>query len=136
MKIKKSEWFQKRWFEFRAGNNVYLGLSAAIASMLIVIHRFLIEKVPSLYGLLGDLSSFVIIFLIAYVPASIAMGHWHYKHQMKLELTYQFLQTPFILKAFRLVLEAKDGTVDKKEVESFRKLLEKLEKHALTKDLK
>jgi len=127
-------WFTKRFYEFRGGNNIYIGLSAAIASMLLIFHRFLIEKVPSLYDVFGDLISFVIIFLIAYIPSSIIIGYWHYRDQFRVESTYRFFQTPFLVRCFRLILENETGTVDKKDLESFQKLLRELEGKTKTPD--
>jgi len=135
MDTKKIDWIQKRYFEFRAGNNLYLGFSAGFASFILIIYRFLIERVISVQSVLGDLLSFTIFFLIIYIPLAAIVGNWHYREQEKIQQTYQFMQNPAIIRAFKLILELKTGTADKNDVESFKQLLRQLDEKVKSKDL-
>ncbi len=88
-----------------------------------------------LENIFGDLLTFTIIFAGIYIPLSIAIGHWHYTKQFKVESTIQFMQNPGMIKAFRIILEVQTGTADAKDVESFKNLLRKLEAETSFKDL-
>lgn len=129
-------WFQRRFYEFRAGNNIYIGFSAALFSMMLIIQRFLIEKIPFFTDIIENFTSFLLIFLMIYIPASTIIGNWHYKNYENLQQTYYFLQNPGVIRAFRLILEIKTGKYDKEDVKKFVNLLNKLEKESMTDELR
>jgi len=112
-----------------------LGFSISLATFVLIVHRLLIERVPELREFFGDLATFTIIFAIIYIPLSILIGHWHFTRQFKVESTIQFMQNPGFIRAFRLILELQTGTADKKDVESFKQLLRRLEKETSFEDL-
>jgi len=128
-------WSKKRFLEFRTGHSVYLGFSVSLATFVLIVHRLLIERIPELRDFFGDLLTFTIIFAVIYIPLSIVIGHWHFTRQYKVESTVLFMQNPGFIRAFRLILDVLTGTEDKKDVESFKQLLRKMEKETSFKDL-
>jgi len=128
-------WPKKRFFEFRTGHSSYLAFAVSLASFVLIVHRLLIERIPFLSNFFGDLPTFTIIFAFTYVPISILIGRWHFKHQYKIESTMQFVQNPGLIRAFRLILELQTGTANKEDVESFKQLLRELEKKTSFQDL-
>ena len=96
----------------------------------------MIETSPSLKEIFDSLVHFIVVFLIFYIPLAIYVGVRHFKDQEKIERTYQFMQTPGIIKAFKLILELQTDTADKNDVDAFKKLLKNLEKKSMVKDLR
>lgn len=128
-------WTKKRFFEFRTGHGTYLAFTVSLVTFVLIVHRLLIEKVPFLSNIFGDLLSFTVIFAAVYIPAAILIGKWHFKHQYKIESTIQFMQNPGMIRAFRLILEVLTDTANKEDVQRFTNLLKKLEKETSFEDL-
>ena len=135
MNVIDSDWIRKSYLNFRFGSNYYLAFSVALVNFVLVIYRFLIEPSPSLKEIFDSLVSFTIIFLIVYIPLAIFVGSRHFKDHEKIQSTYQFMQNPGMIKAFKLILELQTGTADKNDVDAFKKLLKNLEKKSMVKDL-
>jgi hypothetical protein len=128
-------WTKKRFFEFRTGHSTYLAFAVSLATFVLIVHRLLIERVPELARIFGDLTIFTIVFAAVYIPLAIVIGKWHFTHQYKIESTIQFMQNPGMIRAFRLLLDLQTGTADQKDVESFKQLLRKLEAETSFTDL-
>jgi len=131
-----SDWIRKRYLYFRYGNNYYLAFSIILLNFVLIIYRFLIETSPSLKEIFDSLVHFTVIFLIVYIPLAIYVGFRHFKDHEKIQSTYQFMQSPGMIKAFKLILELQTGTADKNDVDAFKKLLKNLEKKSMVKDLR
>lgn len=119
---------KKRWLEFRTGNGAYVSMFLSVVSFMIIVHRLLIERVPILGQIFGDLLSFSLIFMALFVPICIIIGRWHYKHQFKVESTVQFFQSPAMAKALRLLIELEQKKSNPEDIENFKKLLLDIEK--------
>ena len=100
-----------------------------------IVHRLLIERIPELDALFGDLSLFTLAFGAIYIPLAVIIGRWHMKHQYKVESTMTFMNSPGQLRAFRLLLDLETNSADLEDVESFKKLLKRLEKETTFSDL-
>jgi len=88
----------------------------------------LIERIPFLQEIVPELWIFMAIFLVIYIPASILIGFWHRKTQLKVEQTLMLHQNPFIAKLFRTLLDVQTGTASKEEIKEFRTFLRNIEK--------
>ena len=131
MNVTDSDWIRKRFLYFRFGTNYYLAFSVVVLNFVLIIYRFVIETSPSLKEIFDNLVYFIVIFLIVYIPLAIYIGFRHFKDQQKIESTYQFMQSPGIIKAFKLILELQTDTADKNDVDAFKKLLKNLEKKSM-----
>ncbi len=77
-------WPQQRFFEFRAGHGTYLAFAVSLVTFVLIVHRLLIERVPELNAIFGDLLIFTIVFAILYVPIAVFIGRWHMRINTKL----------------------------------------------------
>ena len=127
MAEKKMGWPQQRFFEFRSGHGTYLAFAVSLVTFVLIVHRLLIERVPELDAIFGDLIVFTLTFAIIYVPIAVLIGRWHMRNQYKVESTMTFMNSPGQLRAFRLLLDLETNSADLEDVESFKKLLKRLE---------
>ena len=125
---KEMGFLRKRWLEFRTGNGAYVAMFLSVVSFMLIVHRLLIERVPILGQIFGDLLSFSLIFLAFFVPICILIGRWHYKYQYKVESTVQFFRNPALAKALRLLIELEQKKSNPEDIENFKKLLLDIEK--------
>ena len=135
MNEKKMGWPQQRFFEFRAGHGTYLAFAVSLVTFVLIVHRLLIERVPELNAVFGDLLIFTIVFAILYVPIAVFIGRWHMRNQYKVESTMTFMNNPSMLRAFRLLFDLETNSANKDDVEAFKKLLKRLEKETTFSEL-
>ena len=135
MTEKKMGWPQQRFFEFRAGHGTYLAFAVSLVTFVLIVHRLLIERVPELDAIFGDLLTFTFVFGILYIPLAVLIGRWHMKNQYKVESTMIFMNNPSMLRAFRLLFDLETNSANKEDVEAFKKLLYRLEKETTFSEL-
>lgn len=121
-------WFRQRWWEFRTGHSTYLIFLLTFVNFVLIAYRLLIEKVSFFQEIFPDLWIFAIIFLAVYIPASIIIGYWHRRTQLKIENTIHMQENPFYAKLFRVLIDIELGKMTKEEIEDFRNFLLKIEK--------
>lgn len=121
-------WFQRRWFDFRQGHSVYLIFALTFVNFVLIFHRLLIERIPALNEIFSSLWLFGILFVVVYIPLSVAIGAWHRKTQLRIDSEVLMRQNPFWAKFFRLLIEIQLGKASEKEIESARKLLRTIER--------
>jgi hypothetical protein len=120
-------WLRRRWLDFRFGHSLYLIFAISLANFVLIFHRLLIERIDFLNGVFDNLWFFTFVFIIIYIPVSIAVGAWHRKTQLKIESTQTMKQNPVMAKMFRNLLDIIDGKSTKDEIQQFRKFLLKIE---------
>lgn len=120
-------WLRRRWLDFRFGHSTYLIFIISLANFVLIFHRLLIERVDFLNEIFENLWVFTIIFILIYIPVSIAVGAWHRKTQLKVESTQTMNQNPVMAKMIRSLLDIIDGRATKEEIEEFRNFLLKIE---------
>jgi len=120
-------WFRTRWWEFRMGHGTYLIFLLTFTNFTLISYRLLIEKIPFLQGIVPELWIFMVLFISIYIPASILIGFWHRKTQLRVETTLQNQENPMLAKMFRTMLDVKTGKATKEEIEKFRKFLLNIE---------
>ena len=123
-----SNWFRRRWFDFRLGHSVYLIFLLSFSNFILIFHRLLIERVDSLNNIFSDLWMFVILFVVVYFPIAVGVGAWHRKTQIKIENEQALLNNPFMARNFRMMIDIIEGKASKDEVQKFREFLTKIEK--------
>lgn len=123
-----SNWFRRRWFDFRLGHSVYLIFLLSFSNFILIFHRLLIERVEFLNNIFSELWMFIVLFVVIYFPIAIAVGAWHRKTQIKIENEQALLNNPFMARNFRMIIDIIEGKASKDEVEKFREFLTKIEK--------
>jgi hypothetical protein len=123
-----SNWFRRRWFDFRLGHSVYLIFLLSFSNFILIFHRLLIERIEFLNDIFSELWMFIILFVGIYIPVSIAVGAWHRKTQIKIENEQSLLNNPFMARNFRIMIDIIEGKASKDEVQKFRKFLINIEK--------
>ena len=118
---------RSRWWEFRIGHSTYLIFLLTFMNFILISHRLLIERIPFLQEILPDLGTYMVLFLIVYIPLSVIIGFYHRKTQLKVEQTLTMQQNPFIAKLFRVLLDVQTGKASDEEIEEFRKMLKNIE---------
>ena len=123
-----SNWFRRRWFDFRLGHSIYLIFLLSFSNFILIFYSLLIERVQYLKDVLPDLWMFVLLFVVMYFPIAIAIGVWHRKTQIKIENEQALLNNPFMARNFRMMIDIIEGKASKEEVQKFREFLTKIEK--------
>ena len=123
-----SNWFRRRWFDFRLGHSIYLIFLLSFSNFILIFYSLLIERVQYLKDILPDLWMFVLLFVVMYFPIAIAIGAWHRKTQIKIENEQALLNNPFMARNFRMMIDIIEGKASKEEVQKFREFLTKIEK--------
>jgi hypothetical protein len=86
MKPKLSKGFiRRRWLDFRNGHSIYLAFLLTFINFILISYNFLIKQLPFGIGDSMTLPSFILLFVIIYIPTAITLGVWHRKHQYSVE---------------------------------------------------
>ena len=123
-----SNWFRRRWFDFRLGHSIYLIFLLSFSNFVLIFYSLLIERVQSLKDILPDLWMFVLLFVVIYFPVAVAIGAWHRKTQIKIENEQALLNNPFMARNFRMIIDIIEGKASKDEIQKFREFLSNIEK--------
>ena len=123
-----SNWFRRRWFDFRLGHSVYLIFLLSFSNFILIFHRLLIERVEFLNNIFSELWMFIVLFIVIYLPIAIAIGAWHRRTQIKIENEQALLNNPFMARNFRMLIDIIEGKASKEEIQKFREFLTKIEK--------
>jgi len=121
-------WMRRRWWEFRQGHSIYLIFVLTFINFILISYRLLIEKVTYFKEIIPELWIFAVLFISIYLPASILIGYWHRKTQLKIETTLIQQQNPLMAKMFRTLLDVQTGKASEKEIQEFRNMLQEIEK--------
>ena len=86
MKPKLSKGFiRRRWLDFRNGHSIYLAFLLTFINFILISYNFLIKQLPFGIGDSITLPSFILLFVLMYIPTAITLGVWHRKHQYSVE---------------------------------------------------
>jgi hypothetical protein len=91
-------WIRRRWYEFRMGHVTYLSFILSLTNFLLISYNFLISQVPMLKNLFSSVAYFMVIFILAYVPLTVYIGHLHMRKQLPTDLTVAGEKNPFFVK--------------------------------------
>jgi hypothetical protein len=67
------------WIYFKTGHSGYLVYSLSILNFVVLQHRLLISYIPFLSRYLSRLSTFIVVFVITYIPLSIFIGYFEFR---------------------------------------------------------
>ena len=86
MKPKLSKGFiRRRWLDFRNGHSIYLAFLLTFINFILISYNFLIKQLPFGIGDSMTLPSFILLFVLIYIPTAITLGVWYRKHQYSVE---------------------------------------------------
>ncbi|CAN5507167.1 hypothetical protein BH18THE1_BH18THE1_14280 [soil metagenome] len=110
-----SDWFRRRWLDFRNGHSIYLVFAMTFANFITIQYQLLIDRLPVLAGLFQSISIFAILFILAYVPLSIVLGYWHRKSQWKVEQDALFRENKVGAIMWMYVIDLIEGNVSEED---------------------
>lgn len=114
------------WTYFRRGHSIYLVFLISFANFAVIQYRLLVSQITWLKILFPSLTTFIIAFLITYVPLAIIIGWLDYRRlAVPIDLTLMARASPFsrdLAKALILIAEGRN----KEAVEILKKWTEKL----------
>jgi len=76
---------RRRWLDFRNGHSIYLAFLLTFINFILISYNFLIKQLPFGIGDSITLPSFILLFVLIYIPTAITLGVWHRKHQYSVE---------------------------------------------------
>ena len=76
---------RRRWLDFRNGHSIYLAFLLTFINFILISYNFLIKQLPFGIGYSMTLPSFILLFVLIYIPTAITLGVWHRKHQYSVE---------------------------------------------------
>ena len=120
-------WVRRRWFDFRQGHSYSLIFLLSLGNFILISHRLLIERIPILDEIMGNLGIFSILFILLYIPIAIIIGIWPQTSPMQIDLDVTLRQNPLFAKMIRVLLDAQTGKASQEELEDFRKMLKQIE---------
>jgi hypothetical protein len=110
-----SDWFRRRWLDFRNGHSIYLVFAMTFANFITIQYQLLIDRLPILAGLFDSILIFAIVFILAYVPLSIVLGYWHRKSQWKVEQDALFRENKVGAIMWMYVIDLIEGNVSEED---------------------
>jgi hypothetical protein len=128
-----NQWIRRRWYDFRMGHSLYLIFLLSFSNFILIAHRLLIERVPVLNEMFSNLIIFAIIFIIAYIPVSMAVGLWHRRTQLRVEVDLAMRQNPIFARAFATIIDIQTGKASPEQIEKFRKTLQNIDENISSK---
>lgn len=118
-----SDWFRRRWLDFRNGHSIYLIFVMTFANFITIQYKLLIDKIPYLAGIFDNIIIFAIVFILLYVPISIALGYWHRKSQWKVEQDALFRENKVGAIMWMYVIDLIEGNVSEEDKKLMREAL-------------
>jgi hypothetical protein len=118
-----SDWFRRRWLDFRNGHSIYLIFVMTFANFITIQYKLLIDKIPYLAGVFDNIIIFAIVFILLYVPISIGLGYWHRKSQWKVEQDALFRENKVGAIMWMYVIDLIEGNVSEEDKKLMREAL-------------
>ena len=110
-----SDWFRRRWLDFRNGHSIYLVFAMTFANFITIQYQLLIDKLPLSAGIFSSIWIFAITFILFYVPLSIILGYWHRKSQWKVEQDALFRENKVGAIMWMYVIDLIEGNVSEED---------------------
>ena len=121
-----SDWFRRRWLDFRNGHSIYLVFAMTFANFITIQYQLLIDRLPVLGELFDSILIFAIVFILAYVPLSIVLGYWHRKSQWKVEQDALFRENKVGAIMWMYVIDLIEGNVSEEDKKLMKESLLKI----------
>ena len=110
-----SDWFRRRWLDFRNGHSIYLIFVLTFANFITIQYKLLIDQIPYLAGVFNNIIFFAIVFVLMYVPIGIVLGYWHRKTQWKVEQDALFRENKVGAIVWMYVIDLIEGKVSEED---------------------
>jgi hypothetical protein len=114
MKKRDSNWFRRRWLDFRNGHSIYLIFIMTFANFVTIQYSLLIDKIPAINSIFS-IWTFAIIFVAAYVPLGMIIGYWHRKSQWKVEQEAMFRENVVAARIWLFAIMLIEGKATEEE---------------------
>ena len=118
-----SDWFRRRWLDFRNGHSIYLIFVLTFANFITIQYELLIYQIPYLAGVFNNVIFFAIVFVLMYVPIGIALGYWHRKTQWKVEQDALFRENKVGAIMWMYVIDLIEGKVSEEDKKLMKEAL-------------
>ena len=126
--IHQKKLIRKLWLDGRNGTTNYFLLLLAMTNFILITYNFLIEDNTIFNNLISTMWTYVIIFVITYVPISILIGKWHTDTRLRVDVTMKMNRDPIYARMIRTLLDVQTGKASQEEIQEFRKEMEEIEK--------
>lgn len=123
---RRNSWIRRRWLDFRQGHSIYLVFVMTFANFITIQYALMIERIPVLATVFGNLWVFAVSFISLYMPLSIIIGYWHRRTQWKVEQEAMFSENVVQARLWLFIINLIDGKVTDKEQQEMREMLEKI----------
>lgn len=118
-----TDWFRRRWLDFRNGHSIYLVFAMTFANFITIQYKLLIDTVPYLSEIFNSIWIFALLFILIYVPVSIVLGYWHRKSQWKVEQDALFRENKVGAIMWMYVIDLIEGKVSEEDKKLMRESL-------------
>jgi hypothetical protein len=118
-----SDWFRRRWLDFRNGHSIYLIFILTFANFITIQYKLLIDQIPYLAGVFNNIIIFAIVFVLMYVPIGIVLGYWHRKTQWKVEQDALFRENKVGAIMWMYVIDLIEGNVSEEDKKLMKEAL-------------
>jgi len=118
-----TDWFRRRWLDFRNGHSIYLIFVLTFANFITIQYKLLIDQIPYLAGVFDNIIIFAILFVLMYVPIGIVLGYWHRKTQWKVEQDALFRENKVGAIMWMYVIDLIEGKVSEEDKKLMRESL-------------
>jgi hypothetical protein len=123
---RRNSWIRRRWLDFRQGHSIYLVFVMTFANFITIQYALMIERIPALGTVFGNLWIFAISFISLYIPLSIIIGYWHRRTQWKVEQEAMFSENVVQARLWLYLINLIDGKVTDQERQEMREMLGKI----------
>jgi hypothetical protein len=125
---KDSNWFRRRWLDFRNGHSIYLIFAMTFANFITIQYQLLLDRIPVFNSL--PIWGFAALFVALYVPLGMVIGYWHRKSQFSVEAEAWFAQNQIGATIYLFLIDLIDGKITQEEKDSMRTYLLKIMKRS------
>lgn len=118
-----SNWFRRRWLDFRNGHSIYLVFAMTFANFVTIQYQLLIDRLPYLDSLFGSIWIFASVFVGIYFPLAIIIGHWHRKSQWTVEQEALFRENKVGAVMYLYLIDLIQGKVNEEDMRKMNETL-------------
>ncbi len=122
----RNSWLRRRWFDFRNGHSIYLIFVMTFANFITIQYSLLLDRIPVLNSLFGNIAIFAVVFIAIYVPLGLMIGYWHRKNQLSVEVEAQFRENIIGARLWLFLLDLVEGRSTEEEKKNMRDMLSKI----------
>ena len=110
-----SNWFRRRWLDFRNGHSIYLIFIMTFANFVTIQYSLLIDKIAAVNSVFNNIWIFAIVFIAAYVPLGMIIGYWRRKSQWKVEQEAMFRENVVGARIWLFTIKLIEGKATEEE---------------------